>query len=65
MSSTQATNLPSRSAPEAGQEPLVSVVIPCLNEAANIERCVALDPLPTGQEVFITVDPKRVVLLGA
>jgi glycosyltransferase involved in cell wall biosynthesis len=42
MSSTQATNLPSRSAPEAGQEPLVSVVIPCLNEAQNIERCVAL-----------------------
>ena len=30
-----------------------------------IARCVALDPLPTGQEVFITVDPKRVVLLGA
>jgi glycosyltransferase involved in cell wall biosynthesis len=26
--------------PQAG-EPLVSVVIPCLNEAANIERCVA------------------------
>jgi glycosyltransferase involved in cell wall biosynthesis len=42
MSSTQATNLPSRSAPEAGHEPLVSVVIPCLNEADNIERCVAL-----------------------
>jgi len=30
-----------------------------------IARCAALDPLPTGQEVFITVDPKRVVLLGA
>jgi glycosyltransferase involved in cell wall biosynthesis len=42
MSSTQATNLPSRSAPETGHEPLVSVVIPCLNEAENIERCVAL-----------------------
>jgi Glycosyl transferase family 2 len=42
MSSTQATNLPSRSAPDTGHEPLVSVVIPCLNEADNIERCVAL-----------------------
>jgi glycosyltransferase involved in cell wall biosynthesis len=42
MSSTQATNLPSRSAPDTGHEPLVSVVIPCLNEAENIERCVAL-----------------------
>src|SRR5689334_25149190 len=30
-----------------------------------IARCAALDPLPVGQEVFITVDPKRVVLLGA
>ena len=30
-----------------------------------IARCAALDPLPAGQEVFITVDPKRVVLLGA
>ena len=29
-----------------------------------IARCAALDPLPAGQEVFITVDPKRVVLLG-
>ena len=30
-----------------------------------IARCAALDPLPAGQEVFISVDPKRVVLLGA
>lgn len=30
-----------------------------------IARCAALDALPVGQEVFITVDPKRVVLLGA
>jgi iron(III) transport system ATP-binding protein len=30
-----------------------------------IARCAALDPLPAGQEVFIAVDPKRVVLLGA
>jgi ABC-type Fe3+/spermidine/putrescine transport system ATPase subunit len=30
-----------------------------------IARCAALDPLPAGHEVFITVDPKRVVLLGA
>ena len=29
-----------------------------------IARCAALDPLPAGQEVFISVDPKRVVLLG-
>jgi ABC-type Fe3+/spermidine/putrescine transport system ATPase subunit len=30
-----------------------------------IARCAALGPLPAGREVFITVDPKRVVLLGA
>jgi len=30
-----------------------------------IARCAAFDPLPTGQEVFISIDPKRVVLLGA
>src|SRR5215471_5254026 len=30
-----------------------------------IARCAALDPLAAGQEVFIAVDPKRVVLLGA
>jgi len=30
-----------------------------------IARCAALDPLPAGRAVFITVDPKRVVLLGA
>ena len=30
-----------------------------------IARCAAIDPLPAGQEVFITVDPKRVVLLSA
>jgi len=30
-----------------------------------IARCAALDPLPAGREVFIAVDPKRVVLLGA
>ena len=30
-----------------------------------IARCAASDPLPAGEEVFITVDPKRVVLLGA
>ena len=29
-------------APAAVDEPLVSVVIPCLNEAENIERCVTL-----------------------
>jgi ABC-type Fe3+/spermidine/putrescine transport system ATPase subunit len=30
-----------------------------------IARCAAFDPLPAGQEIFIAVDPKRVVLLGA
>ena len=30
-----------------------------------IARCAAFDPLPAGQEVFIAVAPKRVVLLGA
>jgi ABC-type Fe3+/spermidine/putrescine transport system ATPase subunit len=30
-----------------------------------IARCAALDPIQAGEEIFITVDPKRVVLLGA
>jgi hypothetical protein len=42
MSPSQATQLPSTSAEASEQEPLVSVVIPCLNEAGNIEACVAL-----------------------
>ena len=42
MSPSQATQLPSTSAQDAEQEPLVSVVIPCLNEAGNIEACVAM-----------------------
>ena len=42
MSPSQATQLPSTSAEDSKQEPLVSVVIPCLNEAGNIEACVAL-----------------------
>ena len=42
MSPSQATQLPSSSAQDAEQEPLVSVVIPCLNEAGNIEACVAM-----------------------
>ena len=41
MSPSQATQLPSTSAEASEQEPLVSVVIPCLNEAENIEACVA------------------------
>ena len=41
MSPTQATQPPSTSRRDAEQEPLVSVVIPCLNEAENIEACVA------------------------
>jgi len=42
MSPSQATQLPSTSAEDAERQPLVSVVIPCLNEAGNIEACVAL-----------------------
>ena len=42
MSPSQATQLPSSSAQDAEQEPLVSVVIPCLNEAGNIEACVTM-----------------------
>jgi len=34
------TVTPSRPAPEDQETPLVSVVIPCLNEAENIEACV-------------------------
>ena len=40
MSSTQATQQPTTSRRDVEHEPLVSVVIPCLNEAANIEECV-------------------------
>ena len=42
MSSTQATQQPTTSRRDVEQEPLVSVVIPCLNEAANIEKCVGV-----------------------
>ena len=42
MSPSQATQLPSTSAQDAEQDPLVSVVIPCLNEAGNIEACIAM-----------------------
>jgi len=30
-----------------------------------IARCAAMEPIAVGQEVYITVDPKRVVLLDA
>ncbi len=40
MSPTQATQLPSTSRRDIEHQPLVSVVIPCLNEAENIEDCV-------------------------
>ncbi|MDO8878938.1 MAG: ABC transporter ATP-binding protein [Pseudolabrys sp.] len=30
-----------------------------------IARCAAMEPIAIGQDVFITVEPKRVVLLGA
>ena len=39
MRPTEATESPSLPA-SIDQLPLVSVVIPCLNEAENIERCV-------------------------
>jgi glycosyltransferase involved in cell wall biosynthesis len=42
MSSVQATKHPSTSRREGGHEPFVSVVIPCLDEAENIARCVGL-----------------------
>ncbi len=42
MSSTQATQQPTTSRRDVEQEPLVSVVIPCLNEADNIEKCVGI-----------------------
>ena len=47
MSTTLQTSIPSEADLERGPTPLVSVVIPCLNEAENIEVCVvaALDAL--------------------
>ncbi len=42
MSPTQATQQPITSRRDVEHEPLVSVVIPCLNEAANIEKCVGV-----------------------
>ncbi len=41
MSTFAPSRMPAESAPDAGPEPVVSVVIPCLNEAENIEACVA------------------------
>jgi glycosyltransferase involved in cell wall biosynthesis len=40
MSTVEQTRPPVQADAEQLSEPLVSVVIPCLNEAANIERCV-------------------------
>ncbi len=40
MSTLAQTSSPSAFEPQDAQAPLVSVVIPCLNEAENIERCV-------------------------
>ncbi len=59
MSSTQATQQPTTSRRDVEQEPLVSVVIPCLNEAANIEKCVgvalaALDSAGLRGEVIVS-----------
>jgi glycosyltransferase involved in cell wall biosynthesis len=41
MSTLTETSTPSAAAPEDTSAPLVSVVIPCLNEAENIESCVS------------------------
>jgi glycosyltransferase involved in cell wall biosynthesis len=41
MSTIAPSRVPAGDAGHAPPEPLVSVVIPCLNEAGNIERCVA------------------------
>src|SRR5579883_1732511 len=40
MSSIAQTTPTAPQGPERAPSPLVSVVIPCLNEEANIERCV-------------------------
>jgi glycosyltransferase involved in cell wall biosynthesis len=40
MSTAQQTSLSASDVQELGHRPLVSVVIPCLNEAENIEKCV-------------------------
>ncbi len=40
MSTYAPSRLPAEDARDAGDEPLISVVIPCLNEAENIESCV-------------------------
>jgi glycosyltransferase involved in cell wall biosynthesis len=42
MSPIQATQHPSPARRDVEHEPLVSVVIPCLNEASNIAECVAV-----------------------
>jgi glycosyltransferase involved in cell wall biosynthesis len=42
MTTTQPQSLESHSPAAAQDAPLVSVVIPCLNEAENIEKCVGL-----------------------
>jgi glycosyltransferase involved in cell wall biosynthesis len=57
--STQEVSTPTAAAtPQSGAAPLVSVVIPCLNEAENIEQCVlsarnALADVAGGGEVIV------------
>jgi glycosyltransferase involved in cell wall biosynthesis len=58
MSTLAQTTPPAGSDEQSAERPLVSVVIPCLNEAQNIERCVldaraALDQMLVSGEVIV------------
>jgi glycosyltransferase involved in cell wall biosynthesis len=58
MSTLAHTSSPQALEPQGAQAPLVSVVIPCLNEAENIERCVtaalgALERMGVAGEVVV------------
>jgi hypothetical protein len=58
MSTLAQTSSPQALEPSGAEPPLVSVVIPCLNEAENIERCVtaalqALEQMGVSGEVVV------------
>src|ERR1700689_1336761 len=58
MSTLAQTSSPQALEPSGVELPLVSVVIPCLNEAENIERCVtaalqALEQMGVSGEVVV------------